>query len=414
MRIALVSDHADPVAALTSRPRCPAPMDRYEVSGQHVHVQSLAAGLAALGHAVTVFTRRSSVGGPIRRLMPTGYVVEYVAAGPPAPVAPSQLLPHVDSFGDHLRMRWQREPVDVVHTHGWTSGLAGLRATQRQGPPVVHTFGPLATVEQRHLGVGDHRPSARLGYEERLARETAHVIATSTDELRELWSLGLPSGHATVIPGGVDTHAFQADPLAARAPGPHRLVVVGALREATGIATTLQALIELPDTVLHIVGGPVSGDPTQHPEAPPLRRLALRLGIADRVHFLGGVPHGDVPAILRHADLLVATPWYAPRALSAMEAMACGLPVVGTGVGALLDTVVPGRTGELVPALAPEMLARAIRSLLDDPWLRVAYGEAGRRRVQDHFTWAEVAHRTAEVYRTTVASVPGQALTAAH
>ena len=113
---------------------------------------------------------------------------------------------------------------------------------------------------------------------------------------------------------------------------------------------------------------------------------------------------GQMADLLRSADVVVCTPWYEPFGIVPLEAMACGVPVVGSAVGGLLDSVVDGRTGILVPPRDPVAIARAVRSLLDSPEQRAAYGRAGRERVLAHYTWDRVAASTAQIYARVMAA----------
>lgn len=391
MRIALVSEHADPLAALGG----------VDAGGQNVHVAALATGLAHAGHDVTVYTRRDAPGSPFRVAVEDGYVVERVAAGPPTEIPKDELLPYMDELGDRLRARWYEEPVDLVHAHFWMSGLAALHATRDLDVPVVQTFHALGSVKRRQQGRADTSPPTRIALEKRLCREVTHVIATCSDEVSELRALGLPAGRASVIPCGVDIDRFQPSPVARkrRSQRPYRLLVIGRLVERKGVATAVEALVHLPDAELHIAGGPLADALDADPEVNRLRRLATRLGVGDRVHFLGSVASNDVPALIADSDVVVAVPWYEPFGIVPLEAMACGRPVVGTAVGGLLDTVLPGVTGDLVTPRRPAELGAALRALLDDPDRRAEYGAAGRRRAVALYDWRRVVARTETVYQ---------------
>jgi glycosyltransferase involved in cell wall biosynthesis len=120
------------------------------------------------------------------------------------------------------------------------------------------------------------------------------------------------------------------------------------------------------------------------------------------VRFLGSVAHDDAPAVIRAADVVASVPWYEPFGIVPVETMACGRPIVGTAVGGLLDTVVPGETGELVPPRDPRTLAETLGRLLADPARRERYGDQGVRRVRDLFTWSRVAEQTEAVYAAVV------------
>jgi len=400
MRIALVSEHANPLASLGGA----------DAGGQNVHVAALAAGLAARGHRVTVHTRRDDPDQPERVVTDEGYAVEHVAAGPPQPIAKDDLLPHMPELGVRLRERWRREPVDVVHAHFWMSGLAALYATRGTSVPVVQTFHALGTVKQRHQGAADTSPPQRLAIERRLCRDVDAVIATCCDEVAELTALGLPRERAAVIPCGVDTDVFAPvgevgtvlQPRRARA----RILSLGRLVPRKGVDTLVEALALLraqeatgavPETELVVAGGPPSPRLRVDPEVRRLQRLAEERGVADRVTWLGGVERDQVPALIRESDLVATVPWYEPFGIVPLEAMACGRPVVGSAVGGLLDTVVPGETGELVPPRDPEALAEALAGLLADPDRRATYGLAGRRRAVERYDWSQVVAETERV-----------------
>jgi D-inositol-3-phosphate glycosyltransferase len=390
MRIALVSEHANPLAAIGG----------VDAGGQNVHVAALAAGLAARGHDVTVFSRRDSASAPVRVTAPEGYIVEHVPAGPPTDVPKDQLLPYMPAFADYLRDRWAYEPFDLVHAHFWMSGLASVEAAAVSGLPVLQTFHALGTVKRRNQGARDTSPAARIALERRLCRRVDHVIATCSDEVRELLALGLRPGRESVIPCGVDTELFRPTP--ARRTAHPRLLVIGRIVERKGVGNVIEALAHLPGAELMVAGGPAPDLLDTDPEVTRLRRLAHRLGVADRVRFLGCVERADVPQIMCSADVVVAVPWYEPFGIVPVEAMACGRPVVGSAVGGLLDTVVPGVTGELVPPRRPDLLAPVLRDLLPDEVRRNAYGRAGRRRAVRIYQWRQVVAATEDVYTSVV------------
>jgi glycosyltransferase involved in cell wall biosynthesis len=386
MRIAMVSEHADPLATLGG----------VDAGGQNVHVAALAASLTERGHDVTVFTRRDSCRAADRVRAPEGYVVERVPAGPPAEVPKDELLGYMPAFADHLRRRWREDLVDVVHAHFWMSGLASVSAAADFGIPVLQTFHALGTVKRRHQGAKDTSPPQRLALERRLCRTVDRVVATCSDEVAELQRMGLPPERATVIPCGVDTELFRPVPLP---PSERlRLLVVGRIVERKGVGNVIEALRELPGVELVVAGGPEAGLVETDPEVRRLRELARTLGVDHRVRFVGSVPRPDLPALMCSADVVVAVPWYEPFGIVPVEAMACGRPVVGSAVGGLLDTVVPGVTGELVPPRRPDLLAPVLRDLLADPARRLAYGRAGRARATEIYQWRQVAAATEDVY----------------
>jgi glycosyltransferase involved in cell wall biosynthesis len=386
MRIALVSEHANPLAAIGG----------VDAGGQNVHVAALAGGLVERGHDVTVFSRRDATSVPVRVRAPEGYVVEHVPAGPPSDVPKDELLQYMPAFGDYLAERWRAEPYDVVHAHFWMSGLAAVQAARTTGVPVLQTFHALGTVKKRHQGAQDTSPPTRLALERSLCRSVDHVIATCSDEVTELRAMGLPDDRATVIPCGVDTDAFRPLPVT-RGDRPV-LLVIGRIVERKGVGNVIEALAKLPGVELMIGGGPSPDLLDTDPDIARLRRLAEHHAVADRVRFLGSVGRADVPALMSRADVVVAVPWYEPFGIVPVEAMACGRPVVGSAVGGLLDTIVPGVTGELVRPRRPDLLAPVLRDLLADPGRRAAYGRAGRARAVDTYQWRQVVAETESVY----------------
>lgn len=386
MRIALVSEHANPLATLGS----------VDAGGQNVHVAELAAGLADRGHDVTVFTRRDNTSAPVRVTAPDGYVVEHVPAGPPSDIPKDELLQYMPAFADYLTDRWREDPVDVVHAHFWMSGIASVEAGRRVGVPVLQTFHALGTVKKRHQGSRDTSPPTRIGLERRLCRRVDRVIATCSDEVDELAAMGLPRPRATVIPCGVDTDDFR--PLHVPPGDRPRLLVIGRLVERKGVGNVIEALSQLPGVELMVAGGPAPEFLDTDPDIARLRRLAARHGVQDRVRFLGSVDRPDVPRVMAEADIVVAVPWYEPFGIVPLEAMACGRPIVGSAVGGLLDTIVPGVTGELVPPRRPHLLAPVLRDLLADPQRREEYGRAGRARAVTTYQWRQVAAATEDVY----------------
>ncbi|MGI9157619.1 MAG: glycosyltransferase [Marmoricola sp.] len=392
MRIAIVSEHANPLATLGG----------VDAGGQNVHVAALAGGLSREGHEVTVHTRRDSTTAPGVSVAPEGYAVELVPAGPPSDVPKDELLPLMPAFAAHLRERWSQEPPDVVHAHFWMSGVASVMAASGMSMPVLQTFHALGSVKRRQQGELDTSPQVRVELERRLCQKVSHVIATCSDEVAELRDLGLRAGRATVIPCGVDVEQFRPRPSAARRRA--HLLTIGRLVSRKGIDDVITALAQLPDVDLTVAGGPCASALEADPEAFRLMRLATDLGVRDRVRFVGAVDRDDVPALMSSADAVVSVPWYEPFGIVPIEAMACGVPVVGSAVGGLLDTVLSGTTGELVPPRRPDLLAHALRALLGDPQRRAAYGRAGRRRAVQSYQWDKVVQVTEVVYGAVSAS----------
>ncbi|TNC36592.1 glycosyltransferase [Mumia zhuanghuii] len=392
MKIALVSEHASPLATLGG----------VDAGGQNVHVDALAAALTARGDDVTVYTRRDSPRLPDTVTTSSGYTVEHVPAGPPTEIPKDQIWPYMGEFARFLARRWTEAPVDVVHAHFWMSGAAATWAARQVGVPVAQTFHALGSVKRRHQGAADTSPADRLSVEASLCRNVDLVLATCSDEVRELLSLGVTPHRVTVVPCGVDTTLFTPEPAAPRERP--RLLSVGRLVERKGFADIIAALPALPEVELVVVGGPEADALDLDPEARRLWEIADRLGVAERVRLVGGVPRGRMPEAFAQSDLVVVAPWYEPFGIVPLEAMASGRPVVGTAVGGLLDSVEPGVTGELVPPRDPEAIAAAVRRFLDDPLLGPTYGARGASRARTAYSWENVARKTHDALARLVVS----------
>jgi D-inositol-3-phosphate glycosyltransferase len=392
MRIAMVSEHASPLAALGGP----------DAGGQNVYVARLTEELARRGHDVTVYTRRDSARLPDRVPLPGGGVVEHVSAGPAKPVPKDELLPYMPGFGTVLARTWDRERPDVVHAHFWMSGMAAQIGAHEQGVPVVQTFHALGTVKRRHQGRRDTSPHERVGIERQIGRSCARVLATCGDEVHELAETGVPPGRVSVVPCGVDAERFHPGAHSAGVPERrerHRLLACGRLVPRKGYDKAIRALTRVPATELLIVGGPEPGQLDTDPEAARLRRLAERAGLGDRVRLLGAVDPDHMPGLMRGCDLVLCTPVYEPFGIVPLEAMACGVPVVATDVGGHRDTVADGHTGRRVPSGDPWAIAAAVRELLADEPLRSRMGAAGRERALARYTWQRVADGVEQVYQ---------------
>ncbi|MBN3452926.1 glycosyltransferase [Mycobacterium sp. DSM 3803] len=388
MKIAMVSEHASPLAALGG----------VDAGGQNVHVAALSAALSRRGHQVTVYTRRDDPELPERVSAPDGYTVVHVPAGPPEPLPKDELLQYMGGFAQFLDAEWADDRPDVAHAHFWMSGVATQLAARHLNLPAVQTFHALGVVKRRHQGAADTSPPERLKLEAMVARGATWVAATCTDEVFELMRLGRARTRTSVVPCGVDLDLFTPAGPALRRGAKHRIVSVGRFVPRKGFDLAVRALPTLPDTELVIVGGPAKTQLDRDPEANRLRELASELGVADRVRLCGSVARDKMPAVLRSADVVACTPWYEPFGIVPLEAMACGIPVVASAVGGMLDTVVHDVTGRLVPPKRPDLLAGTLGELLRDQFLRQSLGAAGRDRARSRYSWDRIAADTLRVY----------------
>src|SRR5919201_2690511 len=168
MRIAMVSEHASPLAVLGG----------VDAGGQNVHVAALSTAIARRGAEVTVHTRRDDRTLPRHAQLAPGVLVEHVDAGPAKPIAKDRLLRHMDQFAQRLTESWRRSRPDVVHAHFWMSGRAALAAAAPLGIPVVQTFHALGVVKRREQGDKDTSPPSRIAEERSIIQRVAHIVAT--------------------------------------------------------------------------------------------------------------------------------------------------------------------------------------------------------------------------------------------
>ncbi|MFF4126310.1 glycosyltransferase [Microbispora rosea] len=388
MKIAMVSEHASPLATLGG----------VDAGGQNVHVAALARELARAGHEVTVYTRRDREDLPETVAFGQGVDVVHVPAGPASEISKDEILPWIPHFGKWLHDRWLFDRPDIVHSHFWMSGLAALAAAEKLRIPVVHTYHALGSVKRRHQGPGDTSPRERIQAEADIARRVDGVIATCNEEVDELIRMRVPRRATRVVPCGVDVTTFHPHVEPLERPERPRLLSVGRLVPRKGLETTIRALQYLRDAELVIAGGPPAAELHHDPEVTRLRWLATQAGVSDRVRFLGRVERDTLPSLMRSAAAVVSVPWYEPFGMVALEAMACGVPVVASAVGGQKETVVNNVTGLLVPPRKPTVLAKALRKLLDDRVRRTAYGIAGADRARARYAWSRIAAETLAAY----------------
>ncbi|WP_422771640.1 glycosyltransferase [Plantactinospora sp. WMMC1484] len=391
MRVGLVCAHAGPP---------PARRNRYV--GTHQHVARVAAELAERGHDVRVYERLDDPDAP-----PTsevdGYRVERVPVGPARRAATEELVPHVPELGRWLTGRWAAEwAPEVVHGHFWIGGLAAASAVRETVIPVVQTFHSLGVEQRRHLGEAYRGPGQRIPLELALTRAVDMAVAGCTAEVDELTRMGLQRASVVMVPGGVDIELFTPEGEAMPRNGRPRILAAGGLEPGHGQEDLIRALRLVGDAELVIAGGPPADNLGNHAEARRLREVAEQSGVADQIQLVGAVPHDHMSAWYRSADLVACTPRYASAGRIPLEAMACGVPVVGYSMGGIADTVVDDVTGRLVQPGDVRGLGVTLRRLLAADAERFAYGHAAVDRVRCSYTWDRTAGALERLYERVV------------
>jgi len=395
-RLAVLSVHTSPLAQ-------PGAGDG---GGMNVYVRALASALARAGVECDVLTRRDHPGQPAVVEIEPGFRVVHLAAGPAESVPKHELIDLVEPLAaatlDHLHTEDLR--YDALHANYWISGALGHRLKHELDVPLVATFHTLARVKA-DAGVDDD-PERRARVEHETIACTDLMLASTEDEREQLVGLyGAGRDRIEIVPPGVDHEIFSPAGATGRAAaraaldlddGP-ALLFVGRIQPLKGARLAVRTLAALADprAVLLVVGGP-SG-PAGTAELEELHRLARNLGVMDQVRFVPPQPHERLATFYRAADVCLVPSRTESFGLVALEAAACGTPVVAAGVGGLRFLVDDGGTGFLVDGRDPMDFAGPVSLLLSDPDLRAvmsANAEARSRR----YAWSITAARLRRLY----------------
>lgn len=368
----------------------------------NVYVRELVAALAQAGVQTEVYVRRWADDLPEVVDVEPGFRVVHVDAGPPD-MAKERLPEVMDAFTDAVAARLRRDGgPDAIHANYWLSGMAGHRLKHELSLPLVSTFHTLARVK---ADTGDAEPDHRIAAETEVIACSDAILANCDAEVTQLVELyGADPDRIEVVPPGVD-HAFfspgdRRGARAALALGEHPvLLFVGRIQPLKGVGVAISALAELssthPDAVLVVVGGPSGADgDAEHAEA-----LALieELGLVDRVRWVEPQPHHMLSTFYRAADVCVVPSRSESFGLVALEAGACGTPVVAAAVGGLLTLVDDGVTGVLVETRDPAAYAASMAGIFADPVRAASMGASAAERAR-HYTWSTSAARLRRLY----------------
>ncbi len=414
-RVAMLSVHACPLAHLGGR----------DSGGMNVYVRELARELGRRGHEVDVFTRWREKDDPrIQPLGPNARVV-HIPSGPMGYWPKMDVYEHLDEFTERLigHVDTEGKAYDLLHSHYWLSAEVARTLAPRWGVPRVQMFHTLGMVKREVMDEDvDGESDVRVAIERRAVRESAAIVAASrieVGELRELYEAERAKIH--VIPCGVDPALFrpmrQADARErlGRDPCEQMILFVGRIEQIKGIDVLLRALgslfsrrPELRGQVrLVVVGGALdpSDDASESEKIHELRRLVHEHRMEPNVAFTGSLDQPTLALYYAAADVCAVPSLTESFGLVALEAMACGTPVVGTRVGGLQTLIEDGRSGLLVPAGDAEALAGAIARVLGDPRLRMHLAHGARDRAE-HYTWRMVADRVEELYAKVLTAAP--------
>jgi D-inositol-3-phosphate glycosyltransferase len=397
-RVAMISMHTSPLAT-------PGVGD---AGGLNVYVGEVARRLGERGLKVDVFTRAAGDGQPPLVEVNEHTRVIHVPVGPAAPVAKEELPHLVHSFGKRLDA--EIEHYDLIHSHYWLSGMVGRQLKARHGVPLVHTMHTMARVKNSTLS--EHQtsePNDREHGEAAIVADADVLTANTPDEAAELRQhYGATDNQIRIVPPGVDLHTFhpcdQPQNRAQLGVDPEKQIIlfVGRIQPLKAPDVLIRAVAELAgrdpgrrgQLRLIVVGSPSGPDSEWSATLAPLSR---DLGVDDLIVFRPHSPRAELFRWYCVADVVGVPSYNESFGLVALEAQACGRPVVATDVGGLRHTVRDQVTGLLVPGQDVEAWAAALGTLLDDETERHRMGARAAAHASS-FSWDNTAAATLAAY----------------
>jgi D-inositol-3-phosphate glycosyltransferase len=406
LNIAMLSYHTCPLATLGGK----------STGGMNVYVRDLTSQLGRLCIHVDVFTRSQDEHVP-HVLHDLGYCnrVVHVPAGPEVPLPPPELASHLPEFVKGVREFASLKNIhyDLIHSHYWMSGVAALdlKAAWNHGnTPIIQMFHTLGMMKQRVArNPGEAEGDYRLEGERQVLRLADRVVAATPAELAQLqWLYQADTSKVVVIPPGVDTRRFypippdEAKEFIGIPPCDRMLLFVGRIEPLKGIDTLIKAIALMHSegvyVCLTVIGGDAESD-TEIPNAEMsrLKAMCAEAGVTDLVTFLGKRSQETLPYYYCAAEAVVVPSYYESFGMVALEAMACGAPVVASQVGGLAFLVQDGVTGFTVPVDDPRALADRLTKLIRDPELRDRLGKQASAVATD-YAWEKIAARIVDLY----------------
>lgn len=398
-RVAMLAVHTSPLARIGGP----------SAGGMNIYVRELARELAARGARVDIFTRQERAETPTLTVLEPGVCLVALPCGPYGDVEKISLVPYLSAFAMAVDA-WSREnrrAYDLIHAHYWLSGIVGDALRCRWDVPLLMTFHTLAQAKNNVArSASENEATQRIVAERRLMHSVDAVMAFNPQEKAEMtWYYRAEPGKVCVVPAGVDTSLFQpGDRAEARwlldvPPDDPVILYVGRIDPIKGIDVLVDALCGLrremwltaPPRLLLVGGG--EGEPAFE----TLIARASAHNLLNRITFVGSVPHTDLPTYYHAADVVAVPSFYESFGLVAVEAMACGTPVVASRAGGLAFTVDDGQTGYLVPHDDPNALAARLHAVLTDATVRARLGAQATIAAQ-RFAWPVIASRVVHIY----------------
>jgi D-inositol-3-phosphate glycosyltransferase len=413
----MISYHTCPLATLGGK----------DTGGMNVYVKELTRELGRMGHTVDVFTRSQDEHVPhVLHDLGYGCRVVHIPAGPEVPLGKAELVAYIPEFaGGVLEFaRSKGLQYDLIHSHYWMSGAAGLELKVAWDVPLVNMFHTLYLMKQRVARDADEAEGDyRLRGEQEVLHGADRIVAATPAELAQLqWLYKANTGKVTVIPPGVDVSRFYPIPCEDSREfigvpcEAGMLLFVGRIEPLKGIDSLLEAIAimnhnevfcgdEQHQVFLAIIGGePDLGPDAMSAEMTRLQAMCREYGLDDLVTFLGKQSQDTLPYYYSAAQIVVVPSHYESFGMVALEAMACGTPVVASQVGGLAFLVQDGLTGFTVPLDDPEAMADRLTRLLEDHELRERLGRQAAMLAQE-YSWQKIAARMEELYRELTSAI---------
>jgi len=406
-RIAFISDHASPLAALGG----------VDNGGQNVYVAELSLELAKAGYTVDIFTRKDNTLQPTVVNWQPGVRVVHIQAGPCEFVEKERLLPFMTQFAHNMTefIRQEHLHYELIHAHFFMSGFVASMVKKKLRVPYVITFHALGLVRKLHQKEMDKFPVERDHIERFLVKDADGLIAECPqDELDLIDYYDADPAKIKIIPCGFNPAEFQPiEKHIARkrlnlSHNERIILQLGRMVPRKGVDNVIRALGKAARSVsnlrLVVVGGDTEqSDFSRSAELARLRAIAEQEKVLHRVTFAGRKGRDMLKYYYAAADIFITTPWYEPFGITPLEAMACGTPVIGASVGGIKYSVVHGQTGFLVPAKDPVILSAKIMQLINNPVLQATMSKESLKRVHRLFTWQRIARMVCQFYGSVTA-----------
>lgn len=403
--IALISVHGDPAAEIGQE----------EAGGQNVYVRQIGEALAKLGWQVDMYTRKASPdAADVVEHSPHCRTIR-LKAGPETFIPRDCLYKYLPEFVASFKKIFPKENYPLIHTNYWLSGWVALQLQQEFNLQWLHTYHSLGAVKYRSIAAIPDIAQTRLEVERQILAQADRIVATSPQEQEHIRKYVSKRGSIEVIPCGTDVENFKAiDRETAKVKlgfnkSDRIILYVGRFDPRKGIETLVLAFARLAakpaheNTHLVIVGGS-DRCRADGVEQRRIEQLVQDLGSSDRTHFAGRIGHDRLPLYYSAAEVCAVPSHYEPFGLVAIEAMACGTPVVASKVGGLQFTVLQEETGLLVPPQDEVAWELALDRLLDNPDWATTLGKNAAAHVRERFSWTGVAEQLTHLYRHLLAT----------